>query len=210
MASGTFQKTSLGWEVQLFQRRIGEWLERFFSNSNETTRPDWQIPDWLQKTIFWLVVIGVILWAGWQLYNLVRPYVSRYWQSVKSTIVPSSVSVVPTLTAAEWLARSRTAQQQGNYREACRALYMATLQRLSDDDLIRQEPSRTDGEYLQLVHDLAPSHSYELLIQTHERLWFSQDPVSKEEVDRCWQAYREIEKRGNGHRHGDAKRGTSP
>ncbi len=87
---------------------------------------------------------------------------------------------------------------------------MAALQRLSDSNLIRQEPSRTDGEYLQLVQEFASSHPYQLLIQTHERLWFSQDAASAEEVDRCWQAYREIESRGDEHGHAGAEREASP
>lgn len=194
MASGTFEKTSLDWQLQQFQQRIGEWLERIFSNGeqSDSDQPNWEIPDWLQKALFWLIVIGLILWAGWQLYKLLQPYFSNYFQfSRLSSAAASDRTTV--LTASDWLSRSRQAQQQGNYREACRALYMAALQHLNDKDLIRQEPSRTDGEYLSLIQELSASQPYQTLIHTHECLCFSDAAISADVFDRCWQAYREIE-----------------
>lgn len=200
MASGTFEKTNFSWQIQQFQQRIEEWLERMFARSpgDNITTPDWQIPNWLQQSLFWLVVIGLILWAGWQLYKLLHPYLSNYFRlrELSPTLTPART---PELTTSDWLNRSRHAQQQGNYREACRALYMATLQRLNDNGLIRQELSRTDGEYLNLIQgnlvpDLSASQPYQTLICTHERLCFSDAAISVEVFDRCWQAYQEIER----------------
>lgn len=173
---------------------MGEWLERFFSSSNSTLPavPDWQVPDWFQKFLFWGIVLGLILWASCQLYGLLQPYFSRYWHlNALSPTRPADRATE--LTISHWLERSRHAQQQGNYREACRALYMAALQHLNDQALIYQEPSRTDGEYLSLVQTLAASHPYQTLIHIHEQLCFSQVEISVEVFDRCWQAYREIE-----------------
>lgn len=139
------------------------------------------------------MVIAMITWAGWQLYKLLSPYVEAYWQLNRETLRPPRPSHAAPLTVAEWLKRSRTAHQQRDYREACRALYMAALQRLNDAHSIPQEASRTDGEYLHLVQTLRPSHAYQMLIHTHERLCFSQTAISAETFDRCWQAYQEID-----------------
>lgn len=197
MASGTFEKTSLNWQIQQLQQRIGEWLERILTPKNQSNLnpPDWTIPDWLQKGLFWLIVVALISWASWQLYKLLRPYLSSYLQlNPRSPRLP--LEQATELAVSDWLRRSRQSQQQGNYREACRALYMAALQHLNDKDLICQELSRTDGEYLSLLQDLSVSQPYQILIRTHERLCFSDTAISAELFDRCWEAYQQIEASG--------------
>lgn len=198
MTSGTFEKTSWNWQIQQLQQRMEEALERIFARANQNDGNfNWEIPDWLKKALFWLIAIGLILWVSWQLYKLLQPYFSSYFQ-LNSLAPPLIPEPTVELTASDWLKRSRQAQQQGNYREACRALYMAALQHLNDKDLIRQELSRTDGEYLNLIQnlqDLSTSQPYQTLIRTHERLCFSDTAISAELFDRCWAAYREIEGR---------------
>jgi hypothetical protein len=89
-------------------------------------------------------------------------------------------------------------QRQGNYREACRSLYMALLQKLDEAQVIPQQASRTDGEYLQQIEtlyvrsrlsDVAP---YRTLILTHEQLCFGNTEISDAEFRDCQQAYQEI------------------
>lgn len=69
---------------------------------------------------------------------------------------------------------------------------MAALEHLHHYDLVRQEPSRTDGEYLRLVQALPTANAYHTLFRAHEQICFSQDPISTELGDRCWQAYQEL------------------
>lgn len=199
VTSGTFEKTSLSWQIRQLQQRMGEALERLFAREDQNdVNFNWQLPDWLEEALFWLIAIGLILWAGWQLYKLLQPYFSSYFQPNTPT-PPLPPGRTVELTASDWLKRSRQSQQQGNYREACRALYMAALQQLNDKDLIRQELSRTDGEYLNLIQDLqnlSASQPYQTLIHIHERLCFSDTTISAEVFDRCWAAYREIEEPG--------------
>jgi hypothetical protein len=191
---GEFQQNSLGWQMQQAQQRVGEWIELvLFGNDPDGDPPfDWSLPDWLLEGLFWLFVIGLISWMGWQLYKLLNPYLDNSLRLGRSpTLVPTSQP--PKLTIAEWLGRSRTAQQQGDYREACRCLYLAMLQQLNDKDLISQQASRTDGEYLRLVQTLSDPHPYQMLIRTHEHLCFSDTAVSAETFDLCWQAFQEIQ-----------------
>lgn len=192
--AGTFEQNSLNWQVQQGTQRLTEWIEGLLvsnapaNNGNEVP----QVPEWLLKGLFWLMVVGAIGWAGWQLYQLLRPYWVNYWrlQTRERWEEPPPAWK----TAAEWLRQARAAQQQGNYREACRALYMATLQQLNDRGIILQETSRTDGEYLTLVQGLNLPPPYRVLIRTHERLCFDRVSISSEVYDRCWQAYQEIER----------------
>jgi hypothetical protein len=94
---------------------------------------------------------------------------------------------------ANWLQRSQKFQQQGNYREACLCLYKAMLQRLNDTGIVKDQPSRTDGEYLQLVQQLPQPQPYQTLLITHQKLCFSNAEASPSLFDECQQAYREIE-----------------
>ncbi|MFM7426327.1 MAG: DUF4129 domain-containing protein [Elainella sp.] len=123
-----------------------------------------------------------------QLYRLARPYL----ENLERRSGPVRLTPPP-----DWLQQAQTAHRQGDYRLACRALYLAALQRLSERGLIPQALSRTDGEYLSLLHQLdlplADQQPYQLLIRTHERLAFDQFAASADLYDRCWQAYRQLE-----------------
>jgi hypothetical protein len=192
--AGEFQKSSLGWQLQQTQQRIEEFIERllFGNDPNRDPASDWSLPDWLLEGLFWLLVIALVGWVGWQLYKLLSPYLYPAVRLRRSP-APSTNSQPQALTISEWLGRSRTAQQQGDYREACRCLYMAMLQNLNDKELIPQQLSRTDGEYLRLVQMLNPPQPYQTLIRIHEQLCFSDAAISADTFERCWQAYQEIQ-----------------
>ena len=76
---------------------------------------------------------------------------------------------------------------------------MAALQRLSEQSLISQQLSRTDGEYLNLLQNLPLPQPYQVLIQTHERLQFDRFSASAELYAECWRAYQMIERQSAGH-----------
>lgn len=194
MSSGSFQKISPDWELQKLSWQVSEAVERLLASlfgENSPIPDDWALPDWWLQGIFWSVLLSLLGWGGWQVYRLLRPYLRRA-NPVQGQQVAQQAAAEPELTAAAWLGRSRLAQRQGNYREACRALYMAALHHLHANDLIRHQPSRTDGEYLQLLQTLPNSSPYQVLVHTHERLCFSSADVSADEFERCHQAYREI------------------
>lgn len=197
MASGTFEKSSADWWIQQRQQQAGEWVESLFSGFRlgNLEGEDWVLPEWFLQGFFWTVMVALVAGLGWQLYKVFKPYIEDYLRGGRS---PSPSPFTPVKqSAAEWLERSRYAQQQGNYREACRSLYMASLYHLSDRQLIRHQESRTDGEYLSLILQIEPPQispqPYQLLIRTHERLCFSDAAISAETFERCWQAYQEIQ-----------------
>jgi Domain of unknown function (DUF4129) len=194
LASGSFEKTNLNWQLQQLSQQVGEWFEHFLAQQNlgrfNPQVPT--IPDWLLRTLFWLMVAVAIAWATWQLYQVLKPYLENYWR-LQSSASLQVMRPVASVSVADWLQQARSAQQQGDYRTACRSLYMAAIQRLSDRGVIPDLVSRTDGEYLYLLRDLNLPAAYQVLIGTHERLYFDQVTASAENYDRCWQAYQEIE-----------------
>ncbi|XGW00108.1 MAG: DUF4129 domain-containing protein [Leptolyngbya sp. BL-A-14] len=193
--AGSFEKNSFGWQFHLLQQRLSEWLEQLFAPIGRRVLPHWSLPDWLLRLLFWIILGSLISWVVWQLYQLVRPYFATLAIAQKGQANPQAQVERP-LTVTAWLQRSRTFAQQGDYREACRALYMAALQRLNDKEPIPYEPSRTDGEYLRLVETIPRSAPYRVLLRTHEQLCFSNAEITADAFDRCQQAYQDIEASG--------------
>lgn len=190
-----YRRTGPGWETQKLLRRISENVDYFFQRNNQTMGdwlPDWQIPAWLLELVFWLITVGVSAWALWQLGRLVWPWVQRWGLGASAFVTVGTETPPPQESVEEWVRRSRTAYQQGNYGEACRALYQAALQTLNDRALIRQQASRTDGEYLALLEPMPRSRSYQTLVQTHEQVCFGDRPITAETYEACWQAWQEI------------------
>ncbi len=192
--SGTFERNSIDWQIQLLQMRIVEWFDRLFPGSRRNPDSNWSLPEWFFRSAFWIIAALLVGWIGWQLYLLLRPYIGPYWLARSGNSNQSKHPIAAaSLTASEWWQRSRTLAQQGNYREACRALYLATLQKLDEQELIPAQFSRTDGEYWQLLQTLPNSRSYRILFQAHERLCFSNREISQQTFAACEQAYREID-----------------
>lgn len=201
MATGSFEKTSWGWQLSQFQQQVGEWVELQFSRF-ESALPEWSWPSWLinapwivelLKVLVWLVLGLFLIWLGWQMWRLLEPYLYSLISRTGNSNVLVATKRGSELSVAAWLQRSQECFSKGNYREACRCLYLAMLQRLNETGIAPHQPSRTDGEYLQLVQQLPQSQSYQTLITTHEQLCFGSSEILPETFDQCRQAYREIE-----------------
>ncbi|HEY9905306.1 MAG TPA: DUF4129 domain-containing protein [Candidatus Sericytochromatia bacterium] len=199
MSTSSFEKNSLGWQLYQLQQRIGEWWElqtsRFVPNLPNTSSPSWLKSPLLwtiAKVAFWLVLAFLLSWAALQIMRRLSPYFygwrNQLHKSTDKARTPNSEASV-----TSWLQRSQKFQQQGNYREACLCLYMAMLQRLNDTGIAKDQASRTDGEYLQLVQQLPQPQPYQTLLMTHQELCFSNTEASRSLFDECQQAYREIE-----------------
>lgn len=199
MSNGSFEKDSLGWQLSQLQQRFGEWwelqLSRFASNPSQASLPSWwnsPIIEMLAKAAFWLILGLLLTWIGLQIWRWLHPYLYSLRQSFNHPTQKVTQTPAQSLSVAGWLQRSQKFQQQGNYREACRCLYMAMLQRLSDNGIAPHESSRTDGEYLKLVQQLPQPKPYRTLLMTHQQLCFSNTETSSSDFEQCQQAYQEI------------------
>ncbi len=188
---GRFQQNSLGWQLYLLRKRVSEAIEAFFAPARKINRPNWELPEWAARLFFWAVVTALVLWLLWQLYQLLRPYLNQ--AIALRTPAPTEVAEKPpSLTVHQWLGRSQLLARQGNYREACRSLYLALLQHLDETRQIPQQNSRTDGEYRQLLQTRPEAPLYQVVLDTHEQLCFSQAEVSADTFERCQRASQEV------------------
>lgn len=194
LPTAAYEKSNFQWQLQQLRRQLGEWIELQFFNlvppALDQLSP-FAIAPWVYETVFWVAVILLTTWLGWQGFRLIAPYF-RGGQSADRRVTAQSPSLGSNCSLAAWLQLAQDNQRQGNYREACRALYQAMLQWLHDTQQVPHQLSRTDGEYRKLVQGLSKSRPCLFLIATHEQLCFGNQPISPETFDQCQRAYQEL------------------
>lgn len=195
MTTGAYKTQTIGWQIRQTAQRMQEWIEYQFSQIDVEgpEMPQWKWPEELARGLFWILVTGLGLWLAWLLYRAARHYWRERQQGSAQPLVRSQLPAARP-SALELWRQANSLAQVGQYREACRALYLAALQKLDEQRQIAYDPSRTDGEYLRKLGQLPLPRPYELLIRTHERNEFGQAAVSAETYQRCRQAYRELDK----------------
>jgi hypothetical protein len=199
MSTDAFEKTNFGWQSYLFQQRVGEWVEYQFSRFQRTL-PElpsgWSISPWvmqLLKILFWLILVLFVAWIGWRLWKEFSPYIYSWLGRVANSPSSGQKTNSRETSIKFLLTTSQEFYRQGNYQEACRYLYLAMLQQLHEKAIALQQPSRTDGEYLQLLNSTqTPIQPYETLITTHEQLCFGNSEILAENYQQCQQAYQEL------------------
>lgn len=230
MAGVPYNTSSIGWETRQLLRRFGEWAEYRASQTDLPDLPDWSWPDWLKfdlpdevgQTLFWLVIVALSLWLAWLLYLALEPAITQWLAKDQKWVRfgRTEANADAERSVSYWWQQAQTLAKAGNYGEACKALYRATLQQLHEREIVRHLSSRTDGEYLKKLAkrtgpktaapaaDGQPSaqpnsqpdglpvpRPYQLLIGTHERLTFGRAIASAEMFKRCRRAYEEITKK---------------
>lgn len=198
MSTDAFEKTNWGWQFSQFQQQVGEWVEYQFSRFQKALPelPEWSINPWLGellKLLFWLVLGLLVTWIVWRLWQEFSPFVYSWLAGVRNPTDAGAKNPSRELSISLLLTQAQEFSRQGNYREACRCVYLALLQQLHEKAIALQQPSRTDGEYLQLLGlTVTPMQPYETLITTHEKLCFGNTEILPENYQQCRQAYREL------------------
>lgn len=210
--AAAFQESSPGWLWEKTQQRSVETLSDWFQRIDwpePPELPDWPWPQWLAdffsgvaslfSSVFRLLYgwpgIGLLVLGGvglsYGLYRLLRPYVRRdRWgrpgigRSLDPSTLPGSID--------HWLDEAQRHRNSQRYAEACRAIYWAMLLKFDETRAIPQEASRTDREYLHLSRAFPPVEASQLLLETHERLYFSSLPASEALFQRCWLAFQRL------------------
>ncbi len=197
------EKTNWAWQFSLFQQQVGEWVEYQFSRFQKTLPelpPGWSISPWLGellKILFWLVLGVFVVWIGWRLWREFNPYIYAWLNAISNSTSSRTKADSRETSISLLLTQAQGFNRQYNYTEACRCLYLAMLQQLHEQAIALQEPSRTDGEYLQLLKSsVTLIQPYQTLINTHEQLCFGNDEMLAENYQQCWQAYNSIQELG--------------
>ncbi|MFM7191058.1 MAG: DUF4129 domain-containing protein [Microcystaceae cyanobacterium] len=194
MKTESFEKSNLDWQLRQLSQNFSEWWElqrsKVFGRLANTPFPTLENPEFWAKFIadsLLFLLLALIIGILWQ----TRQYWLRYLQQWRSFSLPT-FSPTATVSVNDWLRRSQSYQQKGDYYQACRCLYLGMLQHLHDQNLIPRLESRTDEEYRLLVLDLPEPDPYETLLIIHEQLCFAQQTASPHLYQRCQQAFQQI------------------
>lgn len=185
------EKTSWRWQLEQLQQQLGEWLEVKFRSDDRDLNFD-IFPPWLGPLLVRLVcllLLGLVIWFA---YRIIYPYWQQ-WVRKKGQPQSDLAEPVQVYTVAELLTKSQQFQQDRDYTQASRWLYLAMLQRLNDAELIPHQFSRTDREYINVLSAIPIVNVGEILVSIHEQLHFGNRQIALEDFDRCQQAYRQIE-----------------
>jgi hypothetical protein len=185
------EKTSWRWQLEQLQQQLGEWLEVKFRSNDRDLNFD-IFPPWLGPLLVRLIWLSLIALVVWFVYRVIYPYWQQ-WVRKRAQSPSELVEPVRVYTVAELLDRSQQFQQDGDYTQASRWLYLAMLQRLNDAELIPHQFSRTDREYINVLSAIPIVNVGEILVSIHEQLHFGNRQIAIEDFDRCQQAYRQIE-----------------
>ena len=189
----SFQKDSLGWQIELWLRKISQWWEfqtyRVVDNLPEDINFPWH------DSVYWIAAGLLFSYIAFKFWQWLQPYLGRFNLKLTPAVTPKPKQASTQASIAKWLRRSQQYQQQGNYREACLCLYQAMLQHLNDSSVAPHQTSRTDGEYRAIIKSLAQPQPYQILLHIHEQLSFGYREASLSVLQKCQQAYQEIEAR---------------
>jgi hypothetical protein len=188
----SFQHSTIGWQMDQLKQRGSEWLEWHTARDFPNLPFDAELPPWLPRLVFGLLLATALLWSSWMVYRGLDPYL-RARRARRVTAASQQLQAQDRWPVSVWLERVQVLSRQGNYAEACRALYMALLQQLHDRNLIPHQASRTDGEYRHQLQQLSQPQPYQVVLNTHERLCFGDRPISAADFQQCNQAFRDLE-----------------
>jgi hypothetical protein len=96
-----------------------------------------------------------------------------------------------------WWQEAEALARGGRHLEAVRSLYLAVLSLLHRQHLLRYEPTRTNGEYVQQVRLAAQAPAelhapFEGLTALFEVKWYGERACTADEFDECRRLAEEI------------------
>jgi hypothetical protein len=166
------QSPSAAWRER-WQRRIGEWLQDFWSRFGG---PRLAGPT-IARGFAWIAAVGALLGLTfWFVRLLQRP---------RGAVLSLGAGSPGRPPAREWALRALAAARAGEARDAVRAAFNAALLRLEEEGAWRVDESRTPREYLHLLgrdHGRRPVMLD--LTQRFEQIWYGNRTVSTDDV-RC-------------------------
>ncbi|MCT7983368.1 DUF4129 domain-containing protein [Laspinema sp. A4] len=195
MATESFENDSIGWQIQLLGQKISEWWELEMAKLELPEFPQLEISglDQVARVLGWTIALLLAVWFFWRLSDVLVPYLYRRLGPTR--VRAKETTLTSRLSVEEWLKRSRQFQGRGNYGEACRCLYLAMLQGLNDRGIIPHQPSLTNREYQALLQQSQRNQAYQILFETHEQFYFSNQEITSDKWRECQKAYQEIEKK---------------
>jgi len=174
----------------MLQRKINEWLQRFFA--------------WLfegigrhpiaTETFFWLIVAGIVAWLSMMLF--------RFWmRGAKLESIEKIATVAFHRPWQEWIRAAREAAARGDFREAVHSTYWAGISRLETLGALAPDPARTPRESLRVLDDMGAEGAHATTQQREslaaltvclERVWYGHRAAGANDFQDCLRQAEEL------------------
>ncbi len=165
--------------LQGLVERIREWLLAWLARAGSSREASSGL-----RAIFYVALAAsvlVVLFVGWYLVRALRPYSGRRAKRGVAAAVPEvRVTEAEIGLPADALAYADACAEQGDLREAVRALFGGTARSLAERGLITRERVLTTGEIVRRVRDSAVggiAPHVESLAAIFEPAWYGHLPV---------------------------------
>lgn len=164
------EASSLPAWLQDLMRRISDFIDRLFSN---TAQGIFDARD--------LIVLGGIVLVLAVLFYFVRNLRRNLVQEEALVALAEEHAV---RTPGEAFNNAQQFINQGDYRNAVRQLYLATLLLLDQRGKLKYDPTLTNREYLiQASNDPRASAALVPIVETFDRTWYGFEAISRQEFD---------------------------
>ncbi|HEX2678896.1 MAG TPA: DUF4129 domain-containing protein [Polyangiales bacterium] len=169
-----------------FWKWLMDWLEDLFKQEPEKPKDSSGFHIDLPAIAPWTVMLAALLVVALVVYQVMaesrrRPRKTGLVAPAAATLTPSEQEPRQLLDTAAQLA------ERGLYREALRALYVATLAALDRARLIRFEPDKTNGQYLRGMPPSEMRQLFGAFTRIFDHKWYGREEASVVDYEQCRQ-----------------------
>jgi hypothetical protein len=174
-----YEQTVSWWEQ--FKRWLAEKLSWLFGSIEIDFPIDWLLYIFCAAAI----IFAILKLMGVSLSGLFRRDVS----AGRIDMQPVMEQDIHEINFEEEISR---AQQSQDYRKAIRLLYIWTLKRLADADLIRWHPGKTNADYQRELQSQSLLSDFRSLSIYYEYAWYGEFPVDAQLYEKVNRLHRQI------------------
>jgi hypothetical protein len=146
----------------------------------------------------WVFIALFIVLGAWLLYLLIRQYL-RYRGTISSpprtAYTHEDFEAETVLEPDVWLQQAQKYAEEGDFRRAFRAVFLAILLHLDRAGAIQYNRARTNGDYLRALRGKEWRNLYEVMLPLSaefDRRWYGHQATSEADYRRCLQDYERV------------------
>lgn len=195
------QMIEFGESIRGWAKSFSEWIEKMFDrfDRSENRRvaprdPDARMFEGLSSALsigLILLVAGLLTWLAFILYRKYRRTdheVIEEATSVETVDLASEDIVATQLPEDEWMKLAREQMKKGEGRLAIRALFLASLANLGDEELLRIARFKSNRDYLRELSRKARKWdslraAFDANTRLFERAWYGLHEVEDETIE---------------------------
>lgn len=141
--------------------------------------------------IFVIYIIGIFC-AAFVIYALIYKVIKA--KQLINCVPNATIFMEPVADASRWKAEAAKLAQQGDYRNACRALYLSMLRLFEECSISEYVPAKTNYEYLYLLKKYPHlQDDFRRMYEAVERIWFGGLDAQQEDYSYCLEIFAEVE-----------------